>query len=88
MKAKVKKESIRIRSVEVFYAAILYLDEMYGTEESELTFPDGHPLVSLTRVSREAKDGTEVVELVLSDRWPKGAVPSRGFQFRRDHFGE
>jgi hypothetical protein len=85
MKCRVKKETLRIRSVEDLYLAILYLDEMYGTEESTLTFPDGHLLVSLTRVRRAFKDGTETIELVFSDRWPKGAAPSKEFEIHRDY---
>src|ERR1035441_4544527 len=34
MTGKVKKESLRIRSIEDLYLAILYLDQSYGTEES------------------------------------------------------
>jgi hypothetical protein len=83
MKVKVEKEILRIRSVEDLYLAILYLDQMYGTEESTLTFPDGHLLVSLTRVRRAFKDGTETIELVFSDRWPKGAAPSNEFEIHR-----
>ena len=84
MKDKVKRETLRIRSVEDLYLAILYLDQTYGTEESKLMFPDGLPLVSLTRVQRTHKDGTETSELVFSDRWPKGAAPSKAFEIHRD----
>jgi hypothetical protein len=84
MKCRVKKETIRIRSVEDLYLAILYLDQMYGTEESTLTFPDGHLLVSLTRVRRVFKDGTETIELVFSDRWPEGAALSKAFEIHRN----
>jgi len=35
MKDKVEKETLRIRSVEDLYLAILYLDQTYGTEESK-----------------------------------------------------
>ena len=85
MKCRVKKETLRIRSVEDLYLAILYLDEMYGTEESTLAFPDGHPLVSLTYVNRTLKDGAKTSELVFSDCWPKGAALSKGFEFHRNY---
>jgi len=84
MKCRVKKETLRIRSVEDLYLAILYLDQMYGTEESTLTFPDGLPLVSLTRVSRTFKDGTETIEIVFSDHWPEGTYPSKAFETHRN----
>jgi hypothetical protein len=86
MKGKVEIETLRIRSVEDLYRAILYLDQMYGTEESTLAFPDGLPLVSLTYVRRALRDGTRTSELVFSDRWPKGAAPSKGFEFHRNYF--
>lgn len=84
MKCRVKKETLRIRSVEDLYLAILYLDQMYGIEESTLTFPDGHLLVSLTHVHRTFKDGTETVELAFSDLWPEGTYPSKAFESHRN----
>lgn len=85
MECKVEKETLRIESVEELCLAIQYLDEMYGAEESRLTFPDGHLLVSLTRVWRAFQDGTETTELILSDRWPEGAAPSKGFEAHREY---
>jgi hypothetical protein len=85
MKSKVEKETLRIRSVEDLFLAILYLDEMYGVEESTLTFPDGHLLVSVTRVHRAFKNGAETIKLVFSDRWPEGAAPSKAFESHRDY---
>jgi hypothetical protein len=68
MKSKVKKETLRIRSVEDLHEAIQHFDKMYGIEESKLTFPDGLPLVSLTYVRRTFKDGARTSELIFSDQ--------------------
>lgn len=68
MKVKVEKETLRIRSVEDLYEAIKHFDRMYGIEESNLVFPDGLPLVSITYVRRTFKDGTLTSALILSDQ--------------------
>jgi hypothetical protein len=86
MRAKTEKETLRIRSVEDLHEAILYLDQMYGVGESTLAFPDGLPLVSLTYMQRMLMDGTKTSVLVFSDRWPEGAVVSKGFEFHRAYF--
>ncbi len=84
MECRVDKETLRIRSVQDLYFAIDYLDQMYGVEDSRLTFPDGHLLVGLTRVRRTFQDGTETIELIFSDRWPEGVAPSKGFEAHRE----
>lgn len=80
MKGKVEKETIRIRSVAGLYGAIEYFHTMYGMEGAKVTASGGLPLVSVTHVWRTMKNGTKISELVLSDRWQKGAVESMRYE--------
>ena len=83
MRAKTKKETIRVRYVAGLHGAIEYFDTMYGLEGVKATLPDGLPLVSVTYLRRTMENGTITSELVLSDRWPRGAVESKTYEIYR-----
>jgi hypothetical protein len=83
MKSKVQKETIRIRSVVGLHGAIEYFHTMYGLEATKVTLSDGLPVVSVTHVWKTMRDGTKSSEIILSDRWPKGAIESKTYEIYR-----
>ncbi len=83
MRRKVEKETIRIRSVRGLHGAIEYFHIMYGLEGARVTFSDGSLLVSVIHVLRTMKNGTKTSELVLSSRWPRGAIESKTYEIYR-----